>query len=196
VPIGYGASAFALGVAAGTVVRRTVPAIAITLAVYVLVLVAVPTVRAHLAPATLTTRITQENVRGLSASFDVTGKPNGPVKDLTVAVDKPGAWIVANETLDPSGAVADELPSWMSGCLPRAPHGGGLPAAGELRAGGALLDAPGDRDGVPPRPRGAADRLHVLVGAQAAGVSGSGRWSGSLITHDAHCRLRDDHVHS
>jgi hypothetical protein len=100
VPIGYGASAFALGVAAGTVVRRTVPAIAITLAVYVLVLVAVPTVRAHLAPATLTTRITQENVRGLSASFDVTG------------------------------------------------------------------------------------------------VSGSGRWSGSLITHDAHCRLRDDHVHS
>jgi hypothetical protein len=71
------------------------------------------------------------------------------VKDLTVAVDKPGAWIVANETLDPSGAVADELPSWMSGCLPRAPHGGGLPAAGELRAGGALLDAPRDRDGVP-----------------------------------------------
>jgi hypothetical protein len=170
VPIGYGASAFALGVAAGTVVRRTVPAIAITLAVYVLVLVAVPTVRAHLAPATLTTRITQENVRGLSASFDVTGKPNGPVKDLTVAVDKPGAWIVANETLDPSGAVADELPSWMSGCLPAPPAPGeGGPGPTRRPAGadgiGACLErltASGYRQRVSYEPAGRFWTLHAI----------------------------------
>ena len=52
VPIGYAAFAFALGVTVGMLVRRTVPAMAITLAVFVAVQVAMPLlVRAHLMPA-------------------------------------------------------------------------------------------------------------------------------------------------
>ena len=38
------------------------------------------------------------------------GLPIGPVQDLTVAVDEPGAWKIANQTLDRTGQVQSELP--------------------------------------------------------------------------------------
>jgi len=41
-PIGYAAFAFALGVAAGVLVRRTVPAMAVTLAIFALIQVVMP----------------------------------------------------------------------------------------------------------------------------------------------------------
>ncbi len=68
VPIGYTAFAFALGVAAGTVVRRTVPAMAITLALFIVVQVAAPNVRAQLGATERTTAITPENMRGIGIS--------------------------------------------------------------------------------------------------------------------------------
>ena len=113
-PIGYTAFAFALGVTAGLVIRRTVPAMAVTLAVFVAVQIAMPlAVRAHLGPAELTTAITAENLRGLMIS----GRgPGGPVEELNVSIGKPGAWVIANETLDPAGRVAGTLPSWVADC--------------------------------------------------------------------------------
>jgi hypothetical protein len=51
VPIGYAAFAFALGVTVGLLVRRTLPAMAITLAVFLAVQIAMPLlVRPHLLP--------------------------------------------------------------------------------------------------------------------------------------------------
>src|ERR1017187_10339229 len=48
-PIGYAAFAFALGVTAGVLIRRTVPAMAITLAVFAAVQIAMPIwIRPHL----------------------------------------------------------------------------------------------------------------------------------------------------
>ena len=76
VPIGYTAFAFALGVTAGTVVRRTVPAMAITLVVFVAVQVATPPLlRAHLGSTELTTAITDGNLRGLEAMANANGEP-------------------------------------------------------------------------------------------------------------------------
>ena len=125
VPAGYAAFALALGVATGAVVRRPVPAMAITLAVFVGVQIAVPAlIRGHVAPTSVTTTITTDNFRSLSASVDPSGKTAPSARELRIGIDKPGAWIVANETLSPSGAVVDELPSWMSTCLPPPPSGG------------------------------------------------------------------------
>jgi hypothetical protein len=113
-PIGHTAFAFALGVTAGLVVRRTVPAMAVTLAVFVAVQIAMPAVvRSQLGPAELTTAITAENLRGLMIGGP---GPGGPVEELSVDLGKPGAWVIANETLDADGRVADTLPSWVSDC--------------------------------------------------------------------------------
>src|SRR5580704_16752850 len=50
-PLGYAAFAFALGVAAGALIRRTVPAMAVTLAIFAALQVAMPLwVRPNLAP--------------------------------------------------------------------------------------------------------------------------------------------------
>ena len=53
VPLGYAAFGFALGVAAGLLIRRAVPAMALTLAVFVAVQVVMPLwIRPHLLPPT------------------------------------------------------------------------------------------------------------------------------------------------
>ncbi|MEV4803095.1 ABC transporter permease subunit [Nonomuraea sp. NPDC049421] len=125
-PIGYAAFAFMVGVAAGAVIRRTVPAMAVTLAVVALVQLAVPlAVRPHLLPAEQrTVPITAANVR----SFDPT------VPRLTVA-GPPGAWLLANDTLDARGRPVTALPAWTRECSPPPPTSGqpapsriGLPA--------------------------------------------------------------------
>jgi hypothetical protein len=123
-PIGYAAFALALGVTAGLVLRRTVPAMAVTLAVFVAVQIAVPMVRANLGPAELTTTITASNLRGLMINGP---EPDSPVEEITVSIDSPGAWIIANETVDAGGKLADTLPSWVADC-------GGPPAAERVQA--------------------------------------------------------------
>jgi hypothetical protein len=67
-PLGYGPFAFALGVTAGVLLRRTLPALAVTLAVFVVIQVLVPNlVRPHLIqPVHVTTPL---NVRNLSISL-------------------------------------------------------------------------------------------------------------------------------
>jgi hypothetical protein len=56
VPLGYAAFAFALGTTLGLLLRRTLPAMAITLAVFIAIQVLVPTlIRPHLLPSTTTT---------------------------------------------------------------------------------------------------------------------------------------------
>ncbi|MGH3124369.1 MAG: ABC transporter permease subunit, partial [Streptosporangiaceae bacterium] len=55
-PVGYAAFAFALGVTAGLFIRRTLPAMAVTLAVFTAVIIAFPIwVRPHLIPPVQTT---------------------------------------------------------------------------------------------------------------------------------------------
>ncbi|ADB49313.1 ABC transporter permease subunit [Conexibacter woesei] len=121
-PIGYAAFAVALGVTAGAVIRRTVPAMAVTLAVFVAVQVAVPLwIRPNLGPTEHTFAITAQNLRGLIVEGDgpiEAGAPADAVKELHVTLGRPGAWIVSQQTLDTSGKPLDTLPGWIAECVP------------------------------------------------------------------------------
>jgi hypothetical protein len=96
-PLSYAACAFVLGVSVGVIVRRTLPAMAITLVVFAALQVLMPTVvRAHLmTPAQVTTAI--------EASLDKV--QIGADGHLTAPADLPGAWIISTRTITTSGAV-------------------------------------------------------------------------------------------
>jgi hypothetical protein len=130
VPIAMAVLALAIGVTAGLVIRRAVPAMAVTLAVVVAIQVATPMLlQQHLLTAErITTTITADNLRGLMISGD---PADGPVEvvELHVRIDSPGAWVTDNVTLDPSGAVAETLPEWVEKC--------GGPPGQETEAGAA-----------------------------------------------------------
>jgi hypothetical protein len=97
-PVSYAAFAVALGVAAGVLIRRTVPAMAVTLAVFAAVQLLTPgLVRPHLISPARATAAVQVNLS------DVQVNSNGQV---TVPVtNRPGAWIMANQTITPAGRV-------------------------------------------------------------------------------------------
>jgi hypothetical protein len=106
VPIAYAAFAFALGVTVGMLVRRTLPAMAITLAVFVAVQVAMPLlVRPHLLPPTRSTiQITTSNREQFNFAGD-----NGPLQ-VGVKVADTGAWVLSSHTVDASGHAVDTIP--------------------------------------------------------------------------------------
>jgi hypothetical protein len=128
VPIGYAAFAFVLGVAVGIVLRRTVAAMAVTLVLLAGVLFAVPfLVRPYVLPAlTEDVAITAENVVGIR------GNEQG-VESMTVAEPR-GAWVLANETLDPSGNAVSPLPGFVRDCVPRPDRDDPPPARGSMGA--------------------------------------------------------------
>jgi hypothetical protein len=121
VPIGYAVFAVVLGATLGAVLRRTLPAMAVTLAVVVFVQIAVPTwVRAHLAPTAEQT-VTFERERLDGISIGDTG-PGSPLR-ITVNTGGVGNWVLANETVDAHGR-ATSVPSWFADCLPPPPAPG------------------------------------------------------------------------
>jgi hypothetical protein len=99
-PIGYAAFAFALGVSAGVLIRRTVPAMAATLAVFTGVeLVMAVWGRAHLfAPLRSTSAFDANNLSELETSS------NGQMTVLD-PVNKPNAWVLSNQSVDKAGHV-------------------------------------------------------------------------------------------
>ncbi len=110
VPVSYAAFGFALGVAVGVLVRRTVPAMAITLAVFAAVQFILPNVvRPHLlTPVTATAPVT---VSLATAIVGHNGQLTMPVTGL------PGAWVFSNQTIPPSGRVftMPDVPACNSG---------------------------------------------------------------------------------
>jgi ABC-type transport system involved in multi-copper enzyme maturation permease subunit len=120
VPVGYAAFAFALGVALGLAVRRTVVALAVTLTVVILVQAFTPVfLRPHLmAPTEQDITLTKDNVRGFMMSGD---ESNPTLKQLEVASGSVGAWKFADKTVDKSGQEVSTLPGWAVKCAPRDP---------------------------------------------------------------------------
>ncbi len=96
VPVGYAAFAFAVGVTVGMLVRRSLPAMALTLAVFAAAQVAMPTlVRPHLAtPVKASAAISGANVDGVS---------EGGVLQMRASVQDAGAWILSSRTVDRHG---------------------------------------------------------------------------------------------
>lgn len=113
-PIGYAAVAFALGVLVGALIRRTVPAMAITLAAYVVLQVVMPTlVRPHLAaPVETTTKIAAGSIHGIMASG-----PDAPIERLDVGAAPGGAWVLADQTVDAHGTAVHSIGTWVTDCL-------------------------------------------------------------------------------
>lgn len=110
-PIGYAAFGFAFGVTVGMLVRRTLPAMAITLVVFVAFQIAMPVlVRPHLvSPVRSTQPITASNL-----TMFVIGGPQGPISvSGEDAYPDSGAWVLTNQTVDASGRVVDEIPSQL-----------------------------------------------------------------------------------
>ncbi|WP_112242666.1 ABC transporter permease subunit [Kribbella monticola] len=120
VPIGYTAFAFALGVAIGLLVRRSLVGVAITLAVVIAVQIFTPMVlRPHLiTPAKASAVVTTENMRGLQ----IQGSPTSPlVKGLEVELGRPGDWKLSDQTVNAAGKVQKSLPAWFGACAPPPP---------------------------------------------------------------------------
>ncbi|MFI9010893.1 transporter [Actinosynnema sp. NPDC053489] len=117
-PLGYAAFAFVLGVAVAIALRRTVPAMAVTLLLYAAVQVAVPlVVRPHLLPPTdEVVAITERTVAGV--------RVNGDVPEALQVLAPPGAWVLTNETVDRDGARVHPLPDAVRHCVPRVPPEG------------------------------------------------------------------------
>jgi hypothetical protein len=101
VPIGYALFAFILGVTAGMLIRRTVPAMAATLAIWAAAVVSMQEwIRAHLVPASrLTNPLDTSSLDGVSINPD-TGQ-------MTVfgSANLPDAWVLSNQTMTDTGDV-------------------------------------------------------------------------------------------
>jgi hypothetical protein len=100
VPIGYALFAFVLGVTMGMLIRRTVPAMAATLAIYIAAVVSMPLwIRAHLAPAVHTT-----TPLDLSRIDRLMLKPRGAM-EVVSGVTPHGAWVLTNTSITSAGQI-------------------------------------------------------------------------------------------
>jgi hypothetical protein len=102
-PMGYAAFAFILGVTMGMLIRRTLPAMALTLAVFAAIQLTMPLlVRPHLMPPiTSAFELGEANVEGLGVSRDVGGTVRVSLKSAVPG--HAGAWVLSSTLVDRSG---------------------------------------------------------------------------------------------
>jgi hypothetical protein len=98
-PVGYAAFAFALGVAAGTMIKRTVPAMGTTLAGFAAVQVAWPVwIRQHLfAPVHTVVALNPANI------FQIKTINNVLVLSAMPNFSQQGAWVLSSQIIDRAG---------------------------------------------------------------------------------------------
>ena len=116
-PVGYAVFALVLGVAVGLLVRRTVAAMAITLAVFAVIQITVPLlVREHYMPpveeSVAVTQASLDDVEGIGLMGEppgADGKVDPGTKVVVDGYDKPGAWMLTPqmELLDTTGSPVD-----------------------------------------------------------------------------------------
>jgi hypothetical protein len=105
-PLGYAAFAFALGVTAGVLTRRVVPAMALTLAVFTVLQIAMPLgVRPHLFPP--------DHTNAAFSSFD---SLDVPIENNTFTAipngwgDQPEAWVLSSGAVNAAGQPVSAVP--------------------------------------------------------------------------------------
>jgi hypothetical protein len=106
VPVAYALFAFALGVAIGIFTRRALPAMAITLAVFLAVQIVVPiAIRPHLVPpVTKSAAITVDTL----ANFAIV---EGDALVINADAPEPGSWLLSRHTVDGTGREVATLPA-------------------------------------------------------------------------------------
>ncbi len=114
VPVGYAVLAICIGVAAGLVLRRTVPAMAIVFGLVAAVQIVMPlVVRPHLIPAETTV------VAFDRAHLDyIRNNPNGAIPQIAMTSGTSDAWILSQRMVDNTGS-ATSTPAWFADCLPK-----------------------------------------------------------------------------
>jgi hypothetical protein len=119
-PLGYAAFAFALGVTAGVLLRRTLPAMAVTLVAFAVIQVLVPNlVRPHLLPPA---HVTAPLKRPFGVNMNA-GTGQASIQ-LAGPFSKPGAWVLSDVITTSSGARLPNVTFTSSGAeLTVAPKG-------------------------------------------------------------------------
>jgi ABC-type transport system involved in multi-copper enzyme maturation permease subunit len=107
-PLGYAAFAFALGATTGVLFRRTITAMAVTLAIFALAQLAVPLwVRPHLfSPAHTTTSLSSvSHISFLTHTAGTFSLTAGGLRS------QPGAWILSSGAVDAAGKPVTTIPA-------------------------------------------------------------------------------------
>jgi hypothetical protein len=127
VPFGYATFAFALGTTAGLLLRRTIPAMAVTLALFIGIQILVPTtIRPNLLPSTTVTFPVNTATASQATGIYTTG---GGAEIHIAGLPVPrGAWVVAAPPVENSSDQVVAAPS-HSNCL--------FPNSGSQTKGGA-----------------------------------------------------------
>jgi hypothetical protein len=106
-PLGYAAFGFALGVTAGLLVRRPIPAMAITLAIFAVVQLITPLwIRPHLFPTSQTTA----TIAAAGANVSLKANPKLAVT-ASVVPGHPGAWIISSAGVSATGQRVSTIPA-------------------------------------------------------------------------------------
>ena len=128
VPLGYAAFAFALGTTAGLLLRRTVPAMAVTLAVFIGLQILVPaTIRPNLLPSTTVTfPVNQATASQADGIFMNNGGSDVYFAGLPVPQ---GSWVISAPPIEDSSGQVVPASSHLD-CFP-GPAQGPVPAPGQ-----------------------------------------------------------------
>jgi ABC-type transport system involved in multi-copper enzyme maturation permease subunit len=113
-PLGYAAFGFALGVTAGLLVRRVIPAMAITLAIFAAVQFITPLIRPSLFP----TRQAVATIAATGANVSLTASPKLAITATTVP-GQPGAWIISSDGVNAAGQPVSSVPAACEPLIPQ-----------------------------------------------------------------------------
>ncbi|MFK8845113.1 ABC transporter permease [Streptomyces sp. Ac-502] len=104
-PLGYAAFAFTVGACAGLLIRRTVPAMAVTLAVFAAVQILMPVAVRPYLQEPVHTDVALDLSQSTSGRFTLLRSGSGAEARVDVQVSRPGDWVVsgASPVLDRSG---------------------------------------------------------------------------------------------
>jgi hypothetical protein len=106
-PLGYAAFGFALGVTAGLLARRPIPAMAITLAIFAAVQLITPLwIRPNLYPTSHTTA----TIAAADANVSLKTSPKLALTAIAVP-GQPGAWIISTEGVNAAGQQVTTIPA-------------------------------------------------------------------------------------
>jgi ABC-type transport system involved in multi-copper enzyme maturation permease subunit len=139
VPLGYAAFAFALGTTLGLFLRRTLPAMAVTLAVFIFIQILVPAaIRPNLLPSTTVTFPIDQSIAAKVHGVEIR---NGASEIYLAGLPIPqGAWVISSPPIEDSSGHVVAASSHLD-CFPGldSPPGSGLGQA-VAKGGGPRID--------------------------------------------------------
>jgi hypothetical protein len=141
VPVGYAAFAFALGVTAGLLIRRTVPAMAVTLAVFAAVVTGFALrVRFHLIPPV---RLVSALNMSWVTETGTAGTAGRGALFVGITPNLPGAWINSSQVTTAAGSTSLGPP--LRACGPNFTYSACTAAIARLHLREVLVYQPGSR---------------------------------------------------